>query len=441
MKSGFEFGQVQEQKQSFGQTQIQALKLLAMPAQELRAFLVDASYSNPMIELVDVREADASPAYVNKGEGSEYYDILENTPSDNIDEFSDILLQQIRLLKLSRNEALTCAYIVQNLDSKGWLDISLDDIAEDLHISVTAAERGLCIVQSLSPAGVAARSLSECLYIQLKRRGMLSKEIEIFLEQGLEFIETVNTAAIESLLGCSCSRALELVGLIKSLDPIPSAGAAQGETIQYIIPDASVFLSEGQLVLQINTSYFPRPTYSEAYTSLMCSIAGEDKKYLSRMKREATQIISGYERRIGTFRRVMEVIVSLQADFFRSGSNLHPMRIQDIADRVEMNASTVSRTVSNKYIQCCNGTIELGSLFTNGVDTSSGMVSSLTVKKMLQKIIMQEKSEDPLSDEEITGVLRQSGVNISRRTVSKYREQLDIPPAFMRRRNYRIYLP
>ncbi len=439
--SDFQFVQSQEQRQLFSQTQIQALRLLAMPAQELRDFLIEASYSNPMIELTEVREEDPSRQYARKSDPSADYSVVENTSADNTDEFSELLLLQIRLLKLSRKEAVICAYIVENLNSRGWLDVELDDIAEELHVSVKSAAAGLKTVQSLNPAGVAARSLKECLQLQLERMGKRTEETDLLLDDGLELIESGNLKAVAKLLGCEEAHAAELVRLVKSLNPIPSSGASQGEVTQYIVPDASVFVVDGQLVLQINTSYIPRPVYSEVYNSLMDGIAGEDKKYLSMMKRNATQIISGYERRMTTFRRVMEVIVQMQTAYFSSGSDLYPMRMQDIADAVEMNVSTVSRAISNKYVQCRSGTVELSTLFTSAISSAGGNISSSEVKRLLQSMISEESRKAPLSDEQLSVKLKNRGIKVSRRTIAKYRDQLSIPPAFQRRRTYMLQSP
>jgi RNA polymerase sigma-54 factor len=365
-----------------------------------------------------------------------------------------MLETQLGLRLLSENEKNIGKYLIGNLDDSGYLRRELrsivDDIAFSLNLTVTEddLERVLKIIQEFDPAGVGARTLQECLQLQIERKDdspetLLAKRI---LKDYFEEFTKKHYEKISKSLDIQDEELKPAIDEILKLNPKPGNSLSETSKItEHITPDFLLGITDGQFDLQLNSRNAPELKVSRKYSEMLETYSADKEK--SRAAKEAVLFvkqkidsarwfIDAIQQRQNTLLLTMQAILEYQQEYFKEGdeTKLKPMILKDIADMVGLDISTVSRVANSKYIQTPYGTFLLKSFFSESLSTDSGEeVSTREVKKILQDVIGAEDKRKPVTDDKLAQLLKQKGYNIARRTVAKYREQLNIPVARLRK--------
>lgn len=444
-----------EQKQTLAMTPelIQAIQILQFNNQELSEFVQNELLENPVLESEKpsgLEDVDIRDKIVESNYEENTYKQWEYAPNDDDGDYSyeqyvaikttltDYLLEQLQFSKLKGDKLRAGTYIVEAIDENGYLTVSVDEIAAALSMSPKIVEKALDVVQTFEPAGVGARDLKECLIIQLASKGLLTDEIEFVINNMLEDLAANKIAVIAKKIGIKNAEAQEISDLIKSLEPKPGAQYDSEKNIKYIIPDIYVEKIDGEYVVTNNDSSVPHLMISSYYNKLSSEAKEDDElnKYLNNRFNSAMWLIKSIEQRKQTIYNVASAIVQYQQDFFDKGERfLKTLTLKQIAEEVDVHESTVSRSINGKYLQCSRGVFELKYFFTSGVQSSGGdSVSSNSIKSIIKEIIDGENQKKPYSDQDIAQQLKEKGIEISRRTVAKYREDMNILSSSKRRR-------
>jgi RNA polymerase sigma-54 factor len=330
--------------------------------------------------------------------------------------------------------------IIGNLDQNGYLVATVAEIAEQNQVETTEIEATLKKIQEFDPPGIAARDLKECLLIQAHLLGVSTPLMEAIIRDHMKDLELKNYNQIARKLRVPLPEILHAVQLIGQMDPKPGRIYSEEKT-QPIVPDVYVFKSGDDYKIVLNDDGMPRLRISNFYREIMGGNSGKTnyemgKKYIREKVQSATWLIKSIQQRQKTIYRVAESIVRQQKDFFDGGMNyLKPLVLRNIADDVEMHESTISRVVTNKYMQTPRGIYELKYFFSSGIHKTGGdTIASKSVKEDIRKIISEENTRKPLSDSEIVDLLNKEKITIARRTVAKYREMMGILPSSRRKK-------
>lgn len=352
---------------------------------------------------------------------------------------SDHLMWQLRLATSDEGIRKAGEWIIGNIDDDGYLRASLEELGQQASLPPKTMERALVLIQGFDPVGVGARSLQECLWIQVKDLGLEDSTVGRIVSHHLSDLEKKRYSSIAGALGVSLQDVMDAVQIIiHELEPKPGRPYADADT-HYVVPDVYVVKVEDRYVVQLNEEGLPRVRINPYYRRLLNRSEELDKatkEYIEERLRSAQWLIKGMEQRNKTIYKVADSIVKFQQDFFEHGiSRLKPMVLKDVADDISMHESTISRVTTNKYIHTPQGIFSMKFFFTTGFTAGSGEeISSLTIKDQIQKMIKEEDPAAPLKDQQIVDALKAQGINIARRTVAKYREELRIPPTSVRRR-------
>jgi RNA polymerase sigma-54 factor len=324
--------------------------------------------------------------------------------------------------------------IIGNLDEDGYLRAELSEIAQRGQVSVDEVERALALVQGFDPPGVAARSVQECLLIQLKADPNPDPVSVEIVEQHFEDLSRRRYPDIARALKLPLDRVMESVEEIMGLEPKPGRRFGGTDT-RYIVPDVVVQKMSGEYVVLLNEDGIPRLRVNSLYRSLLRNSGDEAKQYVEQKLRSAVWLIKSVDQRQRTLRKVTQSIVKFQREFLDKGlPYLRPLSLRDVGEDIGMHESTISRVTTNKYVETPQGLFELKFFFHSGIASGDGeMVSSISVKKMIQDLLANEDPSKPLSDQEVAQILKGRGLVIARRTVAKYREELGILPSHQRR--------
>lgn len=355
----------------------------------------------------------------------------------------EYILDQTREVDFSQIELKIAEQIAGNVDDRGYLTISLEDLCQKEEFDLELAEGVLDTIQHFDPPGVAARDLRECLLIQIRHFKIRNGTVEKIVENHLHDLENRNYSAIAKAIGVPLEQVYQNVGTIAGLDPIPGRQFGP-DAPQYVIPDVYVFKLGGQWAVSLNEDGLPRLKVSPFYKDMLKeqkSAATKDstgKDYLNERIKNARWIIKSMEQRQRTIHRVTEKILERQRDFFEYGIQyLKPMVLRDIAEDLELHESTISRVTTNKYVHTPRGIFELKYFFNSAIGRHDGeSVANEAVKDRIEHIIKAEDAIKPLSDQQIMEMLTKENIDISRRTVAKYREQLNILPSSKRRKPF-----
>jgi RNA polymerase sigma-54 factor len=472
---------VQKLEQRLSPQQIQLMKLLQVPTMELDQRIKQEIEENPALEEgadmdEDFDQEDNSDddyeedepdfdisEYIDE-DGSDYKTKANNQSKDDEERviplsgeqsFQELLTQQLHLLDLDDQQFMIADTIIGNLDESGYLNRELEAIVDDLAFSanmiVTDAqvEEVLKVIQELDPAGVGARDLQECLLIQINRRqdGDITRfTAKKILEDFFEEFTKKHFDKIAKKLEIEDDDLKEAIDEILRLNPKPGGSMRESaRNFQQIIPDFMITEFEGRLELSINGRNAPELKVSREYEQMLRSYSEgaktsrSDKEALMFVKQKldgAKWFIDAIRQRQQTLLLTMEAIMNYQHEYFLTGdeTKLKPMILKDIAEMVELDISTVSRVANSKYVQTAYGIFSLKYFFSESLSTDSGEeVSTREVKKILSEAIEGEKKRRPLTDEKLAELLKEKGYNIARRTVAKYREQLNIPVARLRK--------
>ena len=353
---------------------------------------------------------------------------------------SDHLMWQLRL---STSDPLLLAageVVIGNIDDDGYLRSTAQELAPDAGVPGAVMERAVGLVQGFEPLGVGARDLRECLLIQVRALGLEGTLIDHIVRDHLADLEKRRYPNIAKVLNVTLEDVLEASQIIiHDLEPKPGRPYAVSDT-QYVVPDVYVIKIEDRYIIQLNDEGFPRVRVNPYYRRILSQKETLDKttrEYIEERLRSAQWLIKGMEQRNKTIYKVAESIVKFQQDFLEQGiARLKPMVLKDVAEDISMHESTISRVTTNKYMHTPQGLFPMKFFFTTGFTTagSGTEVSSLTVKDVIQRMIRDEDAGRPLKDQQIVDALKDRGIDIARRTVAKYREELRIPPTSVRKR-------
>ena len=364
----------------------------------------------------------------------------------------DHLLWQLRLSSLEGHDRSIGMMLIGNLDERGYLRASLDEMAMDAGVGVEVVEPVLFYIQTFDPPGVMARDLQECLLIQIRhlngnpigdRDVRLSEKQESLPEEIIKHhlpdLQKKRYPNVAKSLGVSLEDVVESVHIIEGLEPKPGRPYFAGHN-QTIVPDVFVFKDEGEWVVQLNEDGLPRVRISPYYKKMM--VKGEQegesaKAYLEDKLRGAQWIMRSIDQRNKTIVKVVRSLVIFQEKFLEKGIQyLKPLVLRQVAEDVGMHESTISRVTTNKYMYCPQGMLELKYFFNAGIqrgDPGEEELSSLTVREIIREMVAKEDSQKPLKDQDIVTRLRNRDIVLARRTVAKYRTELNIPPANQRK--------
>ncbi|MHB8125981.1 MAG: RNA polymerase factor sigma-54 [Desulfitobacteriaceae bacterium] len=466
MRLGYGLSLEQTQKLIMTPELRQAITILQLSALELTTFVDQQMLENPLLEVseesLESKEERETETPVISDEiqveqkwefdWQEYFQdrderpILRQERSDyvvkqRVEPFiaaaptlQEHLLEQLHVQSLEIAMSL-CEYVVGNLDDNGYLTISIEDITKEQNVTLDKAVEALTIIQGLDPLGVGARSLEECLRLQLPLIQDCPPEMNEFLKQ-LENLAAGRLQKIAQTLKVSLSRIQELGDLVRnSLDPKPGRRFSGPDEVRLIIPDVVIEEIEGEYTIFVNDTTVPRLGINDAYRKALSQEQGtETRKFVEQKLNSAAWLIRSIEQRRMTLYKVAKAIVCRQTSFLRHGiSFLKPLTLRDIADEVGVHESTVSRATSNKYVQTPRGVFQFKFFFANGLGQEQG-VTTEGVKQTLRDIIAHEDPKSPYSDQKIAILLKEKGMEISRRTVAKYRDELRIPATTVRKR-------
>lgn len=470
----------QSLQQKLSPQQIQFIKLLQVPTAELEARVEEELEVNPALE--EGKEEKEQDDQID-----DYEDDYESSEADNIEEYlqddyagykmqgdgrnpdeddkespisvgktlHEHLISQLGYLKLDDRQEVLGRQLIGSIDSDGYIRRELEAIVNDLAFSQSIEtdeeelEDLLFKIQTFDPAGIGARNLQECLLIQLERKDEDNEIVQIakrILESCFNEFSKKHYDKIAKKLGIEDEEQLrESIYLITKLNPKPGGTGDEVVKTQYIIPDFILVNNNDKLELSLNSRNAPQLKVSRSYSEMLDAYDKSDKKdkklketvsFIKQKLDSAKWFIDAIRQRQQTLLNTMQAIIDFQYDYFLEGdeSKLKPMILKDIADRINMDISTVSRVASSKSIQTEFGVFPLKYFFSEGIATDSGEdVSSREVKSKLKEFIDQEDKSKPLSDEKLEKALKECGYNIARRTVAKYREQLNIPVARLRK--------
>ncbi|HET6700302.1 MAG TPA: RNA polymerase factor sigma-54 [Gemmatimonadaceae bacterium] len=483
MKAGISQSTQLKQEIKINPRLYQAMDLLYMPLLDLQQHLKQELMNNPFLEMVEPEEEDdeeeGQPEEAPQAEKAndeidweeillngfdaggrheeheekEYYEPVTVETRD----LADHLRDQIQLLELTPRQRLLADEFVGNIDEDGYLACPVEEIFTSINDLVRSTaeemdqdpldapvysgeelEEMLSIVQGLDPPGVGARDLRECLLLQLKDAG-LEQSVPYRLVRDC-FDELINHrwSEISKRFGISPSDVQKAADEIQKLDPKP--GIKYSDTgDNYIIPDLIVEKIDGKYHVFLNDANLPRLKLSKAYQEIARDkkkFEGENKEFISNKLNSANWMIQAIEQRRQTMLKVMNFIVDRQREFFEKGVQyLKPLTLREVAEVINMHESTVSRVTNEKFVQTPRGVLPLKFFFSSGLSTTGGEdVSARGIKAQIEKLVAEEDPKHPLTDQAIVNILKESGVQIARRTVAKYRDQLGVLSARMRKR-------
>lgn len=437
------------QKQVVSQKMIQSLGVLQMSSQELSEYIKEISLENPA---VDFEEGETNPqdeerlrklewlANLDEQNRSYYqYDRddaendtgMNNIASRSAESLGDVLRMQLMTGDYSPKQKDIFEYIIECLDSKGFFNVPVSEMAMVHGCSEEMAQECLDIMRSLEPAGVCAENVQHCLLIQIDRKEDVNPIARAIVSDYLDLLGKNQLHIIARNLGVEISDVLEAVSVIKELNPRPAQGFDNGELMRYVVPDITVVKFEDHFEILLNDYTCPTLHVNKEYLNMLKSDCDKEvKDYLFQKVKQAEDIQDCIQRRSSTLMSLAKCIVDVQREFFMTGQpNMKLFRLQDAAEIIGCHESTVSRALRDKYLQCCWGVYPLSFFFPKSIgDQESGAGKAvLEVKEKLKKVIDGENKEKPYSDDKIAQILNAQGVEISRRTVVKYREEMGIP--------------
>ena len=356
----------------------------------------------------------------------------------------DYLLWQMRLTPFSEQDAAIALAIIDSIDESGYLSDSLNDIqqavsTEDELIEMDEIEAVLKRIQHFDPIGVAARSVQECLLIQLSQFSAGTPwlaEARQVIKDHMDLLGARDYRNLARKLQLKEAELKDVLQLIQTLEPRPGSRVMPSEST-YVIPDVAVLKKNGRWVVELNPDAMPKIRINETYASMARHARNSsDSQFIRSHLQEAKWFIKSLESRNETLLKVANCIVKQQQDFFEYGEEaMKPMVLNDVAEEVEMHESTISRVTTQKYMHTPRGIFELKYFFSSHVNTDSGgECSSTAIRALIKKLVAAENPAKPLSDSKIADLLTEQGIMVARRTIAKYRESLSIPPSSQRKR-------
>lgn len=417
----------------------QSLNILNMSKLELDEEIKKESQENPLLE-VDKNSEINWEEYIKNIEKSRpidknelYYNSDNDVNLENIIKSTSNLYEnlhlQVSLYKLDNIEKETCNYIIDSLDEDGYLRIDEEEIIKVLNINKYIFETCLELVQQLEPIGVGARNLSECLIIQMRNIGINNEILDSIVSEDLELLGKNKYKEISKKYNISMQKCIDLINIIKTLDPKPGR-ICDDENSVYIQPDVVVEKIEGEFIVRTNENDSFKIRINNFYKEILKNSQSDEnaKNFIKEKLNSATGLIKSIESRKSTILKIAQEIIKVQQEFFEKGEKyIKPMKMKDIAEILDFHESTISRGVNGKYMLTPFGLYEFKYFFSSSIETADdNSASSISIKKIIKDTIKCENKKKPLSDDQIAKLLNSKGVNIARRTVAKYREELGI---------------
>ncbi len=446
----------------------QSLQILQAPVLELRTLVQQEMETNPVLEEVGSdAESDGDSAETAADDFAEEFDRLSQLDDEWRETFSERneglgrssddeerrqfffdsipvettlqqhLLDQVKMSDLSEEQAKIAELLIGNIDDAGYLQSSISEISNSSGVPMSELEHVLSFLQRLHPAGVGARDLRECLLLQLERKGKEGSLEYRIISRFLDQLGRHRYPEIARKLGCSVDLVQNAAGYIAKLDPRPGY-LFSPEPNRYVLPDASIEKIGDDYQIILNNDQIPHLRISRTYKEIMAQKNGasEVSDYIRDKIRGGKFLIKSIHQRQLTIYNICQQILERQRDFFDFGpSHLKPLTMVQVADAVGVHETTVSRAINGKYLATPHGLFEMRYFFTSGYRTSEGDdLSNTSVKEAIAELVRNEDSRMPLSDKEIVELLAAKGVEIARRTVAKYRDELNILPSNLRRK-------
>lgn len=447
---GTQLSQKQSQKIVLTTQMRESLKILQMSLPELKQYVDRELLENPVLEYDTESEANfencraeilpRQESYYGKKCGLNSGGMPEEPygPDWKEQTFTDFLLCQLSELEISSRLAKLCKFVIGSLDEKGYLTQGAQEIADDLFVSVSDADRAVKVVRGMDPAGVGARNLSDCLCLQLKRMRGCAPVLFSIAREDLELLAAHKIKLIAEKYRMPLADAQRCCDRIRMLNPLPSSGFSTSQPEAYIIPEAEVVRDcNGKLQIIRNNVYFPRMHINRVYFQMLEHPDGEETRiYIQCKINRARSFLSMMDHREKTIQSILKKIVEMQPAFFEKGNAfIRPMSMKEMAAQLNISHSTVCRAVQDKYILYGSAAIGLKSFFSGGISQTGGpAVTSASVKRKLVHLLESEDNRKPLSDQSVADLLwNMDGIEISRRTVAKYRDALGIPAASQRK--------
>ena len=423
------------QKQTVTHQMIQSSEILQMNNMELEIYLQNLALENPLLDFEEPPEEDErKKEWLNAlDEQNRVYERQERRDASdpwNLDTamtetLEESLLLQLNSLNLPASKVFILKYLIQSLESSGYLTTPLDEIAKVCHCSLTETEEMLSVLQTLEPDGVGARTLSECLSIQLKKHYPDASLALSIVSDYLDLLGKNQIPAISRILHHSQKDILEACSLIRSLNPKPGSSFGDRHYMPYVRPELLIIRFDGYFDIVLNDASIPSIRMNAYYLDLLkTDEAGETARYLKGKKEELEQINGSIRHRSSTLLSLRKQIVEHQQDFILNGpGHLHTFLQSTAASILGVHESVISRAASDKYLQCQYGVFPLSYFFVQGRDDKE------EIKKMIRDYIEKEDKAHPFSDQKLSDLLSGQGVTVSKRLITKYRTALNIPPA------------
>ena len=351
----------------------------------------------------------------------------------------DHLTWQLSSVNIDEDEKRIAEVIIGNINDKGRLVASLEEIGAMGGWSESKVEKVLRVIQEFDPIGVAARNLQECLLLQLEHLGIEETHSASIVRNHLELLQTHQFQKLANCLGISETETRRHVEIIERLVGEPGLRHNQPQS-QYVIPDVYIEKEGTEYVAELNEDGLPQLRISRSYRRMLqkkTGISDQDKSFIRDNLKSAMWLIRSIDQRQKTVRKVAKSIIKFETEFLDNGIEfLQPLVLRDVANDIGMHESTVSRVVNDKYIHTPQGVFEMRFFFHRAIDSSNGEgISSIRIKEMIRKIVEGENQTKPLSDSRIGKLLENDGYSLARRTIAKYRDELKIPPSTQRRRS------
>ena len=459
-----------------------SLKILQVAALDLRSVIQEELQSNPTLEelpmegtSLDQEQQDSANDNNESGEGadnreemdfSKEFDILTKLDDDWKDYMSQAggtqqhtaedaerrqhffdslvtetslqehLIRQAELADTPPDVLKAMSHLVGSIDDRGFLTQSASDVALQVGLPLDAVQDAVRQLKTFEPAGIGASSLEECLLLQLTAKGQGDGLAARIIKDHFALLTRRRIPEIARKLGVHIDDVQEVIAEIGALDPAPGRRFAE-DSNRVVVPDVTIEKDGDEWKIHLNSDYIPRLRISSTYKDLIAkgSLTKDERDYLRERIRSGKFLINSIEQRQQTIERITREIIKMQTEFFEEGvSRLRPLTMTQIADVVGVHETTVSRAIANKYIKTPHGVFDFKYFFTPGYQADSGAsVSNTSVKEMINDLITIEDRSHPLSDQEIVVKLQEKGINIARRTVAKYREELGLLPSNLRR--------
>lgn len=456
MKLGYNLNLSQTQKLVMTPELKQAIEILQYNTVELNEFISNELLENPVLQK-EPQEANKDKEFdveawkeiakkynqsYTGGEGKVNYNDDDDVNYDNLiaSEINllDFLVDQLQYTPLTEEQKIVGEYLIYNINANGYLACNNMEIGYRFGISEDDVEDIIYTIQTFEPFGVGARDLRECLLIQMSYMPDIPDLAFDLVENYLEDLGNNRMSKISKELEVPIKAIQDAMDVIRTLEPKPGRKYASSRNTRYVTPDVYIEKIDDEYVVLVNDSTAPKLRISQYYQSLLNgdTVNEQASEYIAKKLNSALKLIKSIEQRRSTIYKVVKAILEYQKDFFEKGMvHLKTLNLKDVADEIGVHESTVSRAINGKYVQCPNGLYEIKFFFQSGVKSSYGSdVSSESIKSMIKDMVDAENQKKPISDQFIADELNKLGINIKRRTVAKYRDELGILSSSKRKR-------